>query len=91
MMLMIQLQAAIGLGILLSGFAFFSIAIIFPTVWITITLRLIRKAKKNEQTLNWKTYSFSVLKGFAFGILSLLIIAVIVFLFLYFFVDLSIS
>ncbi len=89
--LLIILQAAIGLGMLLYGFAIILLVVVFPIIWLTTITRAIRKSKKNGYPLDWRAYAYAVMMGFYYGFLTILTIAVLVLLLLYFFVDLSIS
>lgn len=88
---MIQLQAAMGLGILLYDFAIILFTGVFPLIWVLTAIRTIRKEKKNGYPIDWRTYAYAIMKGFLYGFLTLLIIAVLIFMWLYYFVDLSIS
>jgi hypothetical protein len=89
--LFIQLQAAMGLGILLAAFAIFCITVILPGIWVATTLFTFKKGKKNGEILDWKFYLYAIMKGFVYGFLTLLGISGLVFIWLYFFVDLTYS
>jgi hypothetical protein len=80
-----------GLGILLFGLAIILLFVVLPIVWVVSTTRAIRKEKNNGNALDWKVYANATLKGFLYGILTLLIIVILLFILIYFFVDLSIS
>jgi hypothetical protein len=80
-----------GLGILLYKLAIILLVVVLPIVWLVTTIRAIRKDKNNGNVLDWKSYANATMKGFSYGILTLLIIAIVLFLLIYFFVDLSIS
>ena len=91
MALAIQYQAAMGLGILLFELGKILLFLVFPVVWGATTFRAINTDKKNGYVLTRRDYAYAVLKGFVSGITTLLVIAIVVFLLLYFFVDLSVS
>lgn len=80
-----------GLGIVLYGLAKIVFFIVFPIVWATTTARAIIVDKKNGYALGRREYAYAILKGFVYGVTALLLIALIIFIWLYFFVDLSIS
>ncbi len=89
--LMIQLQAAIGLGITLNALALVVLVVIFPLVWIVTTVQAISNRQKAGYSLDWKTYSYAIVRGFVFGLLTVLITASLIYIWALYFVDLSIS
>lgn len=89
--LFIQLQAAMGLGILLYGLAIIVFVIVLPIIWVVTTIRTIRKDKNNGVVLDWKSYANATLKGLSYSILTLLLIVTALFLLFYFFRDFSIE
>ncbi len=87
----IVLQATIGLALVLLALLFVLVAIVFPVIWIFITRREIRKHKQGNEELNRDDYFFSIIKGLGIALLSIIVLAVSVFLLIYFCVDLTIS
>ena len=87
---MIQLQAAMGLGLVLAGIGIILVAVVFPTVLIAVALHTIQKRKKRGHTLDWELYSIAILHGLGFGLLTVVGAALLVVTLLCF-VDLSIS
>jgi hypothetical protein len=85
------LQAAMGLGLLLMGLGMVIVLVLFPTVWITTTLRRIASTKKKVHSPDWRAYAFCVLEGFSFGILAVLVSALLIILSCVLFIDLDMS
>ena len=84
-----HLQAAMGLGIFLYMLGVFLLCTVFPAVWIITAFRRIRKIKRQKPDVDWRDYFVAICFGLLISALTLLCIAVLVFLCIFFFVDLS--
>jgi hypothetical protein len=73
--LLIKLQAALAPSPFILIMAII-LTLLFPIVWITTTIRAIRKAKTNAQLVDWRTYIYSIVRGFIFG--TMIVLAIIV-------------
>jgi hypothetical protein len=89
--LLIQLQAAMALGALLYIIGSLILFVVFPCAWLAATVLRIRKIRKSGTSLDGRTYALAILFGLGIGVLTILTIAIIIFLLLYFFVDLTYS
>ncbi len=88
----IQLQAAMGLGLLLATVITFLVLGLLPALTIGLSIKEVKRCKKNgHKLISKKEYAIIILKQLLLSILIILAIIVALFLLIYFFADLSIS